>query len=219
MNIVITGANRGIGLEIAKIFAERGDTVLALCRSSSDELEAIGATVHSGIDVAKDEGIKSAQQALGQTAVDVLINNAGIFRNETLDEFDVESIRAQFEVNALAPIRLVQALKGRLTKGGKIGLITSRMGSIEDNGSGAYYGYRMSKAALNAGGKSLAIDLEASGVALAILHPGFVQTQMTNYSGDVTASEAASGLVARLDELTLDTTGSFWHAQGQRLPW
>ena len=219
MNVVITGANRGIGLELARIFTGRGDTVHALCRSGSEELERLGAVIHTGIDVSDDKGMALADKALAGVRIDLLINNAGIFSNETLSDFDIDAIRRQFEVNALAPIRLVQTLASKLKSGGKIGLITSRMGSIEDNGSGSYYGYRMSKAALNAGGKSLAIDLENRGVALAILHPGFVQTEMTNFSGDVTPKEAASGLVARLDELSLETSGGFWHAQGQRLPW
>lgn len=219
MNIVITGANRGIGLEIAKIYADKGHTVHALCRKSSEDIEAVAEHVHTGIDVSEDSGIEKAQAALSGLDIDVLINNAGIFRNETLSDFDVDGIRKQFEVNALAPIRLVKTLQKQFKRGTKLGLITSRMGSIEDNSSGAYYGYRMSKAALNAGGKSLSIDLESQGVALAILHPGYVQTEMTNFSGDISAADAAKGLVARMDELSLETSGGFWHAQGQRLPW
>ena len=98
-------------------------------------------------------------------------------------------------------------------------MITSRMGSISDNGSGAYYGYRASKAALNAFSKSLAIDLKPKGVAIALLHPGFVQTRMVGFNGDITPAQAASGLAERIEELTLATSGGFWHSNGEALPW
>ena len=97
--------------------------------------------------------------------------------------------------------------------------MTSRMGSISDNTSGGYYGYRISKAALNVAGKSLAEDLRREGIAVALLHPGYVQTDMTGHGGDVTPAQAAAGLVRRVDELNLENSGSFWHANGQRLPW
>ena len=123
------------------------------------------------------------------------------------------------EVNALAPVRVVEALRSNMRRGGKVALITSRMGSIGDNGSGGYYGYRMSKAALNAAGMSLARDLASSGIAVAILHPGYVRTDMTEGSGNIEPADAAAQLVDRMDALTLETTGTFWHANGQVLPW
>ena len=106
-----------------------------------------------------------------------------------------------------------------MAEGTKIANITSRMGSIEDNTSGAYYGYRASKAALNAIGKSLANDLKQHGVAVVQIHPGFVQTRMVGFNGDISPEQAAAGIAARIDELTLETTGSFWHSNGQPLPW
>jgi NAD(P)-dependent dehydrogenase (short-subunit alcohol dehydrogenase family) len=114
---------------------------------------------------------------------------------------------------------VVAALHRLIRRGGKVALITSRRGSIADNGSGGYYGYRMSKAALNAAGMSLARDLAASGIAVAILHPGFVRTDMTGKTGNVDPADAAKQLVERLDGLTAETTGTFWHANGQSLPW
>ena len=122
-------------------------------------------------------------------------------------------------MNALGALRTVHALLPRLHEGSKIALITSRMGSIADNGSGAYYGYRMSKAALNAAGKSLALDLKARGVAVALLHPGMVRTEMTGGHGNLGPEEAAAQLVQRIEALSLENTGTFWHANGEVLPW
>ncbi|MGC4094116.1 MAG: SDR family NAD(P)-dependent oxidoreductase [Polyangiaceae bacterium] len=114
---------------------------------------------------------------------------------------------------------MTAAFAPRLASGAKVALITSRMGSIADNTSGAYYGYRMSKAALNMAGASLAHDLLHQGVAIAIFHPGFVRTEMTGNNGGIDPKEAARGLLERIDELTLETSGSFWHMNGEQLPW
>jgi NAD(P)-dependent dehydrogenase (short-subunit alcohol dehydrogenase family) len=217
---VVTGANRGIGLALAELLKQRELSVLAACRTSSPELEALGVQIEAGIDVTDDRGIETLLAAVGAREINLLINNAGILeRSGSLAELDVASIRRQFEVNALGPLRVTAALRPRLGHGAKVGLITSRMGSIDDNGSGGAYGYRMSKAALNMAGKSLAVDLKPAGVAVAILHPGMVRTAMTGSHGQVTPLDAARGLLARLDELTLETSGGFWHANGERLPW
>lgn len=221
-NIVITGANRGIGFELAKLFAARGDQVTAICRTSNDDIEDLADQVISGIDMADEAAIASIPSLLDmllEGPIDVLINNAGVFHNETLADMNVDRIREQFELNTLAPLLLTQAVLPLLTSGSKVINITSRMGSISDNGSGAYYGYRASKAALNAVTKSLAIDLKPHGVAVAVLHPGFVQTRMVGFAGDISPAEAATGLAARIDESTLDTSGGFWHSNGQSLPW
>ncbi len=216
--VLVTGSNRGIGLELCRRFAERGDRVIAVCRAPSAELSALGVRVEQGIDVASDDG-PSTLAARVDEPVDVLVNNAGVLTNESLDALDVAAIRKQLEVNALAPLRVTHALLPRLRQGSKIALITSRMGSIGDNGSGGFYGYRMSKAALNMAGVSLAHDLRGRGIAVVILHPGFVQTEMTHGRGNTTPAQAAADLVARIDELTLETTGRFRHANGESLPW
>ncbi len=217
---VVTGANRGIGLALAELLKQREFSVLATCRKSSPALEALGVEIEAGIDVTDERSLETLVAAVGVREVDLLINNAGILeRSGSLSELDVASIRRQFEVNALAPLRVTAALRTRLRPGSKVGLITSRMGSIDDNGSGGAYGYRMSKAALNMAGKSLAVDLKPAGVAVAILHPGMVRTDMTGAHGQVAPLDAARGLLARLDELTLETSGGFWHANGERLPW
>jgi len=218
---VVTGSNRGIGLALVAELKQRGHSVLAACRKSSPELAKLGAEVTEGVDVSTDQGITRLVAAVGSRPIDLLVNNAGVLVwGDRLGELNVEGIRKQFEVNALAPLRVTDALRERLAQGAKVALITSRMGSIDDNSSGGAYGYRMSKAALNMAGKSLAIDLRSRGIAVAILHPGMVKTDMlSGHAGQVEPADAARGLLARVGELTLETSGGFWHANGQRLPW
>ncbi len=133
------------------------------------------------IDVATENGAKKLLAALGSEKIDILINNAGVFHNETLAEMDFENIDHQFNVNALGPIRVTHALLDNLKAGSKVAMITSRMGSIADNGSGGYIGYRMSKAALNAASVSMAHELKNQDIAVGLFHPGFVQTQMVGF--------------------------------------
>ena len=216
---VITGANRGIGLAMAQQLSEQGWEIIGICRSDSEELEAIASMVISGIDVTQPEHIQQVTKILGDTKVDLLINNAGLLQDEKLGEIDFDSIREQFEINTIAPLMVTEALLPNMSEGSKVALITSRMGSISDNGSGGRYGYRASKAALNAFGKSLAIDLKEQGIAVGLLHPGYVQTRMVNFGGHITPEEAAEGLLARIDELNLENTGGFWHSNGESLPW
>lgn len=217
--VVVTGANRGIGLALVRHFLHQGCDVFGVCRSASDALERSGAVVVSGVDVTTDEGLAALKAALHERSIDVLINNAGILRSDAFGSLEVEDVVAQFVVNAVGPLRVTEALRDNLSSGAKVALITSRMGSISDNSSGGYYGYRMSKAALNAAGVSLARDLQPMGVAVAILHPGFVQTDMVNNAGDISADTAAERLAARINALTLETSGTFWHSNGEVLPW
>ncbi|HEY7370791.1 MAG TPA: SDR family oxidoreductase [Polyangia bacterium] len=216
---LVTGANRGIGLALCRRLKEGGRDVIAVCRKSSPALDALGVRVEAGVDVTSDDAVAGLARRLEGLALDELVCNAGILRDDDLDDRAYDDIRAQFEVNAVAPLRVVAALHRNLRRGGKIALITSRMGSIADNGSGGHYGYRMSKAALNAAGMSMARDLASAGIAVAILHPGYVRTDMTENSGNIDAAGAAKQLVDRLDALTAETTGTFWHANGQVLPW
>jgi NAD(P)-dependent dehydrogenase (short-subunit alcohol dehydrogenase family) len=216
--ILITGANRGIGLELSRQLDARGDEVIATCRKAGPELEGLGVRVFKGVDVTDRGALEGVSRALGDTKIDVLINNAGIFENETLGDLDFDRIRRQFEINALGALLVTSIMQSHLVKGSKIILITSRMGSIDDNGSGNYYGYRMSKAALNMAGVNLAHDFRSKGIAVAILHPGMVATEMTGRHG-IPASESAEGLIERIDGLRLQESGGFWHANGERLPW
>ncbi|MGQ9427494.1 SDR family oxidoreductase [Gilvimarinus sp. F26214L] len=217
--VLITGANRGIGLALARLYRERGDTVYGVCRTPSDELQACGAEVIAQVDVTTEDGVNRLREKLGTVKLDLLINNAGILRTESLGGIDRDTVRSQFETNALAPLMLTEALADHLGEGAKVAMITSRMGSVEDNTSGGYYGYRMSKAALNAASKSLAIDLKGRGIAVAILHPGMVSTDMIGGHGDISPEDAAQRLAARIDQLTLQNSGTFWHANGDLLPW
>ena len=219
MKAVITGANRGIGLEFCRQLSTRGDEVIAVCRRASPELESLGVTIINDIDVATEQGISQLKDKLAGQKIDLLINNAGILRSSTLDNLNIDSIREQFEVNALGPLRITAALVDNLQAGSKVGIVTSRMGSIDDNDSGGTYGYRMSKAAVNIAGKSLAIDLEPNGVSIALLHPGYVRTDMTGNNGLIDADESARGLIAIMDKLGLETSGRFWHTNGEELPW
>ncbi|MFT6152924.1 MAG: NAD(P)-dependent dehydrogenase (short-subunit alcohol dehydrogenase family) [Crocinitomicaceae bacterium] len=224
MRVLITGANRGIGLAMAKQYVNAGHDVMAICRETNDEIEELAEQVISGIDLTDDAAVSKLSEILGlclgdEDKIDVLINNAGLFKNEILGELDVNTIRDQFEVNSIAPLMVTEAILPFLTAGSKIANITSRMGSIEDNTSGAYYGYRASKAALNAFTKSLAMDLKQNSIAVCVLHPGYVQTRMVNFGGDLTPEQAAAGLIQRVEELNLKNTGGFWHSNGQTLPW
>lgn len=217
--VLITGSNRGIGLALVREYKKRGDTVIATCRHSSPELDALGVEVVTDVDGTSDESIAGLARRLGERRIDTLVLNAGILRGDSLSTLDLGSVGEQVAVNAIAPLRVAHALVSYLGAGAKIALITSRMGSIADNGSGGSYGYRMSKAALNAMGVSLARDLADRGISVALLHPGYVRTDMTGHHGNVDPQDAARLLVARIDELTPATSGGFWHANGERLPW
>ena len=216
---LVVGANRGIGLSLCKRFKALGREVIAAGRRSSPALDALGARVELGVDVTDDASVAALGKRLEGVVLDELVCNAGILHEDDLDGVDLADVRAQLEVNALGPLRVAKALHKNIRRGGKLALITSRMGSIADNASGGYYGYRMSKAALNAAGMSLARDLRGAGIAVAILHPGHVRTDMTEGSGNVDPDAAAQQLINRVDALTLETTGTFWHANGQVLPW
>jgi NAD(P)-dependent dehydrogenase (short-subunit alcohol dehydrogenase family) len=215
---LITGANRGIGFEMTRLLLERGDKVIAACRTASSQLFELGADVLENVDVSKPESIQEMANSLEGQQIDVLINNAGILSREPLSDLDLSRIQRQFEVNTLGPLLVSQALLPNLSAGSKLIIITSRMGSVEDNTSGGMYGYRISKAGVNMVGKSLAEDLRDQDIAVRILHPGMVATEMTGRNG-VPPAESARDLLARIDELTINATGEFWHANGERLPW
>jgi NAD(P)-dependent dehydrogenase (short-subunit alcohol dehydrogenase family) len=216
---LVTGANRGIGLAVARRLAARGDRVIGVCRQPSDDLDRLSVSVEAGVDLASDEDVAALASRLEGSRLDLLVLNAGILRPDDLDGLSLADVHTQIEVNAIAPLRVVKALRPYLHQGSKIAAITSRMGSVGDNGSGGYYGYRMSKAALNAMAMSLARDLRVAGIAVAILHPGYVRTDMTGHAGNVTPDESARQLIERIDGLTLENTGTFWHANGEVLPW
>lgn len=218
-NVVITGANRGIGLAMTQHFLQKGYTVYAACRATSPALTNTQATIISDVDVATQQGVVNLAKGLQGVAIDVLVCNAGILRDESLGELNLDTIRQQYEVNAIAPLNIVDTLQAQLSISSKVAMITSRMGSINDNGSGGRYGYRMSKAALNAASMSLSHDLSPRDIAVGIFHPGYVQTDMVNNNGDISADESALKLVNLIEALTMNETGVFKHSNGQVLPW
>jgi NAD(P)-dependent dehydrogenase (short-subunit alcohol dehydrogenase family) len=168
--------------------------------------------------VTSDDSVARLVSVVKGKRIDRLVNNAGILEQTSLDHLDFDSMERQFRVNSIAPLRLTAALRDSLAEGSKVFIITSRMGSIDDNDSGGSYGYRMSKAAVNMAGKSLSVDLKDAGIAVFLLHPGWVSTDMTGGTG-IPVEESAAGLVERMDSLDISQTGSFWHQQGYQLPW
>lgn len=219
-NVIITGANRGIGLELAKIFSKQYH-LFALCRKPSEALLKL-----DHVTVVPDVDLKSwitIEQAVKKcpAKVHMIINVAGILEGggTPIGKLAAKGIQEQFLVNAMAPLFVVQSALDKLQKGAKVVMITSRMGSMANNTSGGYYGYRMSKAAMNAMSVSLSRDLHTRGVSVGILHPGFVRTDMTGYAGQYTPAESAELLATRIDQLSLDNSGEFRHARGEILPW
>lgn len=216
--IVLTGCNRGIGLQLATQLKARGDDVIGVCRTAGDELSALGVRIIDGIDVSDGASIADLAGQLDGITFDVLINNAGILLRDEFGSLDYDAMLTQYAVNTLGPLRVTEALRHNLVDGGKIVIISSRVGSIEDNGSGGNYGYRASKTAVNQIATNLMHEFKPRAIAVGILHPGFVATDMTNGQG-ISPEDSARGLIQRLDDLTIDTTGGFWHAEGFRLPW
>jgi NAD(P)-dependent dehydrogenase (short-subunit alcohol dehydrogenase family) len=216
--VLLTGCNRGIGLELARQLHERGNEVIGVCRHASDELRTQGIRIIEGIDVSDGASIAKLRDELGDLPIDILINNAGILRHDSFGSLDYETMLEQYEVNTLGPLRVTEALADNLHEGSKVAIVTSRVGSIADNGSGGNWGYRASKAAVNMIGINLMHEFTPRGIAVALLHPGLVATDMTRGHG-IPAAESASGLIARIDELSLQNSGTFWHSEGYELPW
>jgi NAD(P)-dependent dehydrogenase (short-subunit alcohol dehydrogenase family) len=227
---VVTGANRGIGLEFCRQLVARGDSVVATCRRASPELQALPVRVVADIDVTSEGACARLARDLAAEQIELLVLNAGVFESTSLDSLDFDRMRHEYDVDALGPLRVTHALLPQLQRGAKVVFVSSRAGSIADNSSGGIYGYRMAKAALNMAGASLARDLMPREIAVVMLHPGIVDTEMlrsgmsalTNRvtpADMITASVAVREMLMRIDELTLSTSGRFLHRNGQVLPW
>jgi NAD(P)-dependent dehydrogenase (short-subunit alcohol dehydrogenase family) len=222
MRIVVTGANRGIGLEIARQCAARGDEVFAAARDPerADALRALN--VHTfRCDVASDESVRAfAGQVHG--AIDAVINNAGVMGHmASFEDFDLDDAMAAFSINALGPVRVTRAFLPHLRRGAtrKVLHVSTGMGSIEDNKSGGAYAYRMSKAALNMMNRSLAVDLADEGIVACVINPGWVQTDMGGAHAPVPVAESVRGILARLEEMGPADSGAFLDWQpGKRWP-
>lgn len=228
---LIVGADRGIAHAMSRHLHERGDDVVAACVGDGADLAGAGITVEPGVDVTSDDAVSGLAKRLEQRGVrlDWLVNVAGIMHLDTIDTVDYDDARRQFEINTLGPLRVVRALRGLLGAGSKVGILTSRVGSLADNTSGGDYAYRISKAAANMVALNLHHDLKKVGVAVQALHPGMVRThlldvvdpdQLTRYASAFAQPEqAAEQLVTVLDGLTPETAGRFQHANGELLPW
>jgi short-subunit dehydrogenase len=223
-NVVIVGANKGIGLELVRAYIEKGATVFALCRNSNDALKSLSPyQIITGFEVTNYKILTelSSELRLNKEPIHLLFHNAGVWEEEhfPFKEEDFNNMSKLFEINSIAPLKVVTVFLKYFEKGSKIALMSSQMGSIEDNRSGKYYNYRMSKAALNIAGKSLSLDLKKEEISVAICHPGYVQTEMTDFKGHITTKESVQGLVKVIDHLSMENTGKFWNYQGKELPW
>ena len=219
--VLVTGADKGIGRALCVELNRRGENVIAACLGDSPELRSLGVRVEPGIDVTADAAVAGLAKRMGSTRLNVLINNAGVLGVDELGRISFDDMRRQFEINTFGPLRVTQALLPCLAHGAKVGIITSRFGSIGDNHSGGFYGYRMSKAAANMLGANLAHDLRSRGVAVILLHPGQVRTDQAKWTPGpmIEPEDAANRLLVLIDELTLETTGTFRHGDGSVLPW
>lgn len=221
--VLITGANRGLGLEFARQYAAAGWTVIGTARQpdGANELNGLDVRVLQ-LDVTDPSSITRMVSALGGQPIDLLINNAGIFpRVNTLDETDFDDVARTLDVNLIGPMRVTRALLPSLRKGQskKIVSITSGLGSIANNDSGRYYGYRESKAALNMFTRSLAVELASEGFTCVVMSPGWVQTDMGGPNARLTPSESITGMRSVIAGLTPAETGSYWNYDGEQLPW
>ena len=226
MVAVVVGADKGIGLEIVKALAARGEKdIVAVCLADGTDAAPHSAVVIGGGNVTSGADVARMAAGLRErfSKIHVLFHISGIMSMDILGELDFEQAKLEFDVNALGPLRTVEACLKLLSDGSKVGIVTSRIGSLSDNASGGQYAYRLSKVAANMAGLNLHHDLSKRGIAVRMLHPGMVKTDLVKiYPGEfnyITPAQAASGLIARMDELTLSSSGEFRHANGELLPW
>ena len=224
MHVVVTGANRGIGLELVRQLLARGDRVEAAVRDPDQarELKQLDARVHR-VDVTQDAQVTELASALGDAAIDMVINCAGVYggSRQTVRDFDVGDAMRTFDINAIGPLRVTRALLPHVKRGKvkKLVHVTSGMGSIADNKMGGFYGYRMSKAALNMMSRSLAIDLRADGIASYVINPGWVQTDMGGTNAPTPVDVSVRGMLREIDAATLADSGEFLDYKGGRYVW
>jgi len=227
--VVITGSNRGIGLALATVYAERGDTVYACCRAPSKAVELLAlAKKHAvtvvALDVGDDKSVATLAKRLESSVVDTLINNAGVSggppEEQTATNMDFAAWADAFNINALGPVRVMQALLPALkrSRSAKVMSVTSQLGAISLDMAFAL-GYSASKAALNKFMRLAASELKSHGVAVGVIHPGWVKTDMGGPGASITPSESAAGIANVIDQLSLQNTGGFWKWNGSRHDW
>lgn len=225
--ILITGANRGIGLEFTKQYAADGWNVLACCRhpQSALDLQALAQTNANikiqPLDVADFAQIDALALQLKDESIDVLINNAGVYPHSSFGDTNYDDWAAAFKVNSMAPLKMAEAFVQHISRSQlkKIATLTSKMGSLDDNTSGESYSYRSSKTAVNMVMKSLSIDLKPYGISVVTLHPGWVQTDMGGSNALVSAQTSVTGLRKVIDGLSVATTGRFIAYDGKAINW
>lgn len=231
--VLVTGANRGLGLEFARQWIERGSRVFALARDpdGSADLTALSETYSDALtavpcEVTDDASIEAAADLVGQhvDGVEILVNNAGIRgrRAADLDDLDLDDIRRVFEVNSLGPLRVTRAFRSLLAGGAKprrVVHVTSLMGSIGDNSSGGSYAYRISKSALNMISCNLALELAGSSIVSMAIHPGWVRTDLGGTRAPLSVEESVSAMINTIERLTMDDSGTFLDRDGEALPW
>lgn len=221
--VLVTGANRGIGLEYARQFAAKGYEVIGTARDPADakELSEVADRVEQ-LDVADAASVAGLARRLDGVAIDILVNNAGIFDrgDVTVDKVDFGTMERTFAVNTLGPLRVVQALLPNLRKGQRKVIVnmSSQLGSIE-NSNGRWYAYRSSKAALNQVNKTLGAELGPEGFICTVLHPGWVQTDMGGAAATYTPQQSVSGLIGVIEKLKPSDNGRFYDFKGETLPW
>ena len=223
--VLVVGADRGIAHALSQQLNKRGDAVIAACLAGNDELTAAGVRVEGGVDVTSQTSVGALAARLTAEGVklDAVFHVAGVLGLDELGAIDYDDVRRQFEINTIGPLRTIEAVRDLLHDGSKVGIVTSRVGSLADNSSGGMYAYRISKAAANMVALNLHHDLSKRGISVLALHPGMVATDLTkDYPGDydyITPDQAAEGLIADLDALTPETSGRFQHSNGTFLPW
>ena len=223
-NILITGANRGIGLKFAEILSANNN-IYATARdiTKADDLEKLDNTELLELDLLDKDSIKSFCSELKDIPLDMIINNAGIFQDEQMEEtiLDPELWLDEIMINAVGPVVLSQKLKENIMSGNekKIIFISSQMGSIDDNYSGGYYFYRTSKSALNSAAKSLSIDWKADGISVLMLHPGWVRTDMGGSNAKLDINTSVSKMLDVINSLDIGKTGTFLNYEGKKLEW
>jgi len=216
--VLITGANRGIGLALAEFYTNRGDRVIACCRKASPSLVKLDLELVEKLDVSNWKAVKQLGPAFENRKIDILINNAGVLHDESLSNMNFDTIGEQFNVNAVGALMVTKSLEKSLHEGSIVVMMSSLAGSISDNANGGLYGYRMSKAAMNAASVSLANDLKPKGVGVMVIHPGLVATLMTKNKG-ISTTDSAHEISFAINEFKFKDTGKFTHANGSSLDW
>ena len=225
--VLVTGANRGIGYEFVKQYSKNNFNVLACCRSAENasQLQELAKEVKNikiyELDVGNINIIKNLSQQLRNEKIDVLINNAGIYRSSTIGNINYDEWMESFKINTIAPYQIVEAFLDQILNSDlkKVVSITSKMGSIDDNTTGGSYIYRSSKTALNSMMRSLTHDLVDRGIATLTLHPGWVRTDMGGPGGWIDSFESVQGMIREIDKLTIDDSGKYLDYAGKSINW